>query len=256
MPVRNPRISSILRTGTSSIRSPYCTTLKSLTGGDSEGLAHGLGDDDLELRRDLHLFHSARHRSGKSDTNLARLRTGTRRIPRDTCPLPHARRTDARYDAAHLPSVHIDESRHARAPQAYSGRDRGLYPRHRGRGAVRVEGARDRAGDERLGHRHPLACVARERACCEEALRRVRTGPSDRDEAGVDRDALQHRDPPRSGDRAPGTVARGGMDPAAMPQRGPGRDGRRHWRQPRHRDARRAQRIPRPVRRGVQGRDL
>ena len=157
---------------------------------------------------------------------------------------------------SHPPLGPVDESRHPFAHQADSGRGRGLYPRHQGRGAVRVEGARDRAGGERLGHRHPFACVERERARGEEALRRARTGPSDRDEAGVDRDALQYRDPPRGGDCAPGTVARGGVDPAAMPQRGPGRDGRRHRRQPRHRDGRRAQRVRRPVRHGVHGQDL
>ena len=79
----------------------------------------------------------------------------------------------------------------ARTPQGYSRRGRGHYRRHPGRGAVRVQGARDRAGDERLGHRHQLAGVPRGRAGRAETLRQPRTGESDRDEAGIDRGALQ-----------------------------------------------------------------
>ena len=149
--------------------------------------------------------------------------------------------------------IHRNENHHTRAPSAYSGRGRRLYSRHRGRGAVRVEGARDRAGDERLGRRHPLARSARRRTGREEAIPRARTRPPDRDETGVDRGALRRGDANRERDCAPGPAARGGVDRSAVPIGGPGRADRRPGEDPRHRNVRPAQRVPRPVRHRVQG---
>ena len=72
----------------------------------------------------------------------------------------------------------------------------------------------------------------------EDAPRQARTGSPDRDEAGVDRGALQRGDADRECDRAPGPAARGRLDPAAMPHRGPGRADQRLGRCPRHRNGR------------------